>query len=120
MQKCLSAFKEINEELNFVLPLDIKNKILQLIKDTERTESSINTDGVSPRTLVFLLITNVLDEVLSSGQYHVYRGTLSGLGVSLKKVFTYSNSKMVSLGFQTEADAKEDNKQLDDKIKDRG
>ena len=63
--------------------------------EPEKTKASIELDGLSPTALVCLLITNVLDEELCSGRYHIYRGTLSENGKELLRLWDYSIDRML-------------------------
>ena len=68
---------------------------MSLINDRPRTAASILEDRLDPAGLVYLLVTNVAHERLSSGQYHIYRGVLNFQGQELERAFVTASRQMV-------------------------
>jgi hypothetical protein len=77
---------------------NLKEGVLSLIDDRESTSASILKDKLDPRGLVYLLITNVANERLCSGGYHVYRGVLNAQGRELEEGFILASKRMVEYG----------------------
>ena len=95
----------------------IKRFVVQeVVEDAAKTKFSIKNDGLSARTLTFLLITNVLSRHLTSGQYHIYRGILSGVGHELLELWNYAVRQQQRSGHYSEEDAKKDLKWMKDQI----
>ena len=65
IRRAKAALAEIENEITGVRI--IKQEILDLLSDKERTASSIFDDHLDPKALVYLLITNVAYSRLSSG-----------------------------------------------------
>ena len=88
-----------------------------LVKESEKTVASINKDGLSPRVLVLLIMTNVLDPKLSFGENHVYRGSLSMLGQGLLNLWSYATDQLLEEGFFDQHEAEDQKKYINDQIK---
>lgn len=71
-----------------------------LLMDAERVRYSVENDGIEPRTLAYLLIHNVAMDQLTSGEHHIYRGTLGPVGRELKLAYTAANLKLMEVGYQ--------------------
>lgn len=95
----------------------LKPGILELLKDTTCTRASITEDGRSPDELIYLLASNVANEMLCTGRYHVYRGVLSGSGHQLLAAFTKASEMLVECGFQTKEEHEKDIQSLRKEIK---
>ncbi|WP_435229595.1 hypothetical protein ACMAZE_12680 [Pseudopelagicola sp. nBUS_20] len=64
-------------------------------RQKDNTICSIKNDGMSPRALVHLLITNVVYERLIYGDLHWYRGKLNFQGNNLCALFHHSSRILV-------------------------
>ena len=94
------AMREIGAS-GLVPNLDLVSEAaLSLTNDTERTEASLQEDGLTSHGLAFLLISNVAHDELCSGSHHVYRGVLSMRGQQLLAVFTAASEGMIREGMQ--------------------
>lgn len=71
-----------------------------LLRNAERVRYSIENDGIEPRTLAYLLIHNVAMDQLTSGEHHIYRGTLGPVGRGLKSAYMAANRKLMEVGYQ--------------------
>ena len=122
---CLRALEEVNKSLfsdslyaDYVLErvrailLDKKNKP-QLLK-------AIYEAKKSPRHVVLYLIVQQCELLLSHGDYHIYRGVLSGPGTGMHAVFGIALNEMVRCGFANEEQASEQRAELHELIKDAG
>lgn len=124
--------KEVTETLNTLRSIEaelatttcgvgiqiIKHDVARLISaDSKKTVLSITADKMNYRDLVFLLITNVLDEHLCSGQYHTYRGVLSGNGQSLLVLWDRAVDEMHKSGFQTIGQAEEEKNWIREQVR---
>jgi hypothetical protein len=96
----------------------IKGLVVELVVgEADKTINSIRNDDLSPRTLAFLLILNVLGEELTSGQYHIYRGVLSTGGKMLLGLWVYAVEQQKQSGFYNEQEARKELKWIMDEIK---
>jgi len=120
MQNCLQEVKNVQEELNNIAFDEIKDEIIKQIKEKDKIVYSIKKEDISPRTLVFLIITNVIQSILSTGQYHVYRGTLNIIGTELLKIWDYAVNQLEKSGFHSPQAAEEDRKWIREQIKNVG
>ncbi|WP_420396865.1 hypothetical protein [Nioella sp.] len=96
-------------------------QVKAVIEDqADKTVHSIKSDGISPRALVHLIISNIVYERLTSGALHVYRGTLSKEGSDMLKVFRFSSEVLVTEGLQSAAEAEAGIEDLEKQIKGTG
>jgi hypothetical protein len=108
----LAAFYEIEAKADLPGLGHVKEDVLALINDREKTAISINEEKMDPRELIWLLISNVADRKLCSGKYHTYRGTLNMIGQQLLQVFTTASRQMVHYGLHTETEYEADSQRL--------
>ena len=120
VDNCLEEIKHIKEDIGGLSFGEIEPHLVSLIRDEEKTTYSINEEGISPRTLVFLLITNVIQTILSTGKYHVYRGTLGLQGQDLLRVWDRSTEQLAELGYYTATQSQEDKNWIREQIKNVG
>ncbi|MBN1906329.1 MAG: hypothetical protein JW927_14655 [Deltaproteobacteria bacterium] len=116
VSKCLNEMMQIKKEINVLAFVEVESAVKELIKDTDKTNYSIDVDGLSPRTLVFLLITNVIQTLLPTGQYHIYRGTLNKQGNALLTLWDKATNELQNLNYYTEKEAQEDKTWIRTKI----
>lgn len=106
VQAALSELDRVREELSGAgvdsrVAFDaIKPGVVELIQDAEKTTASIATDGLTPRTLVFLLIAKAARQLIPSGRFHIYRGVLSGQGKALYAIWMSANKELEKVGIQ--------------------
>ncbi len=81
----------------------IKEDVLSMLNDREKTTASIVDDKLDPKGLIYLLISNVAYANICSGQYHIYRGTLSANGKQLMAGFKVASRQMVAHGIHDQA-----------------
>ena len=74
----------------------------------------------SPRDIVLYAIAQQCKLLLSSGNYHIYRGVLSGEGNGMRAVFGIALDELVKSGFANEEQASEQRAELHELIKDVG
>lgn len=108
----LAAYYEIEAKADLPALAHLKDDVLSLINDREKTAISIDEEKMNPRALVWLLISNVADRKLCSGKYHTYRGILNMVGQQLVQVFTTASRQLVQFGFHTEAEHEADSQRL--------
>ncbi len=117
VQECVRALEQLEQESGNLAFGVVKSGALQLISDEEKTVHSIRDDGLAPRTLSALLLTNVIQSVLATGQHHIYRGTLSGTGQHLLKLWDFCVAELERAGYQAAADAEKDRVWIREQVK---
>lgn len=118
VKAALHALDVIQGRLNNGAFALIRNDVCELIVDqADKTVASIRDGKLSYETLVHLLITNVLDRKLCSGEYHVYRGTLSVQGDFLLNLWDYAVEQLLESGFYDNVKADKEKKWIRDEIK---
>ena len=95
----------------------IKNAAIDLARDKEKTIYSIKEEGVSPAILAHILITNSIQELLLSGQYHVYRGILNAVGNAMVDCWDNSVDQLEILGRYSPQEAEDDKNWIRNEIK---
>lgn len=91
-----------------------------LLREPAKVVASVRADKLEPSTLVWLLVTNVLDRELCCGNHHVYRGMLSMSGTSLLGLWDLATRKLTEAGFQSEDEAAKDRSYIREQIKKAG
>lgn len=86
----------------------LRNEVVALAKIKDKTTASIREDGLKYDQLALILITNVIGRHLSSGQYHVYRGTLSEIGNDMLRTWRVAVEALKDRGYYTTEEALED------------
>lgn len=121
---CLRALKDVEPLFSnslhpdFVLAsirgllLDRENKI-HLLKAIYEAKNS-------PREVVLYAIVQQCKLLLSSGNYHVYRGVLSGEGSGIRAAFGIALDELMKSGFANEQQASEQRAELNELIKNVG
>lgn len=89
-------------------------------KDKESTVHSISVDKWKPSDLALLIVSKVSGNILSSGECHIYRGTLSGEGHGHLAVFRRAVQELAKSGFITQQEAEQDVIQIQKNIKEVG
>ena len=79
-----------------------------LVKDAEKTIYSVRIEGMKPKHLALLLITNVTGKHLSMGNFHSYRGVLNTIGHEMLNLFSKALQVMLEHGYQTIEEAEKD------------
>lgn len=104
-----------------VLPDSVKTSVIKTVTEgEEKTIASIKQDGLSPRTLALLLLSNVLGSHLASGQFHIYRGVLSMPGTEMLKAFRFIVEELVKTGYHTNEAVQEDMEWVQRQIQNAG
>jgi hypothetical protein len=63
--------------------------------------------GNSPRDLVLYAIVQAAKQMLSTGQYHIYRGVLGMEGNDIRAASAIALAELIKSGFTDEAGARE-------------
>lgn len=105
----LEAIDEVEQEKDAEGLGQIKDLVVrEVVEDPEKTKHSITEDGLSPRTLAFLIMLNVLGRELTSGKYHIYRGVLSAAGERLLNLWAYAVQQQHKSGYYDAAAVRKD------------
>ena len=120
MSQALAAFYEIQSRDEVPGWSSVNDKVLELLNDSGKTVASIREDGLDPNALVHLLVTNVANSKLCSGENHVYRGTLSAAGDAVLSAFVYSSNMLVQYGVQNKEKHRSDVESLKHEMKSIG
>lgn len=68
------------------------------IRNADKTCYSIRVDGYSPQSLALFIATDVTESLILSGQFHSYRGILSGEGHGLKRLLYHFYNLQLEAG----------------------
>lgn len=90
---------------------------MKLAKDTEKTVYSIRTIKRKPDQLALLIIMDIIFQYLSSGYFHMYRGSLNITGHEMFDIFLAAQKIMVKNHFILQNDANRDSLLLAEQIK---
>lgn len=93
---------------------------IKLAEDSEKTVYSIRQDGMHPEHLALVLITNIVGTLISSGQFHTYRGILSGNGNQLLVIWNEAIDRLVAGGYYSKDEETEDQNWIKRQIKSAG
>jgi len=113
----ISSF--LNEHASLCRDLILRDAVA-LARHAEKTVYSIRIEGMKPDRLALLVITNVLGSHISSGQNHIYRGTLSVVGADMLKVWSAAVASLKERGYYSDAKAEEDMQWIRQQIKNAG
>ena len=119
IQKSLKvAEKEINNK-NFHL---IKDDIKKGINSQSEEISKVIAQGRTPTQWVYMNIVLVARDLLGIGDYHIYRGVINtmGPGNELIQIHKKALEKLVQIKAISIEQAKEENKTLEEDIKQTG
>lgn len=91
-----------------------------ILADHGKVVASVKADKLEPKTLVWLLMTSVLDRQLSSGANHAYRGLLSMTGNGMLSLWDMATDNLAHDGFYTADEAAKDKAHIREQIKRAG
>ncbi len=108
----LAELEKVANEIDTVTGLyPIKDALVREFTSTEgaeKTKLSLQKDGMNARDLVFVVMLNILGRELACGEYHIYRGVLSGTGQDLLKMWHYAVGQLKASGYYNEKEAADD------------
>ena len=82
-----------------------------LVKEkTEKVIYSIRIEHKKPDHMALISIINVINILLPTGQYHIYRGALDAVGSGMLKIYDAAVNEFLVQGYTTEAEAEDDRK----------
>ena len=122
VKESVKAVKNIAAQNRDLLAADhVATRAISILKnEKQKTETTIKEDGVSYHGLALLVMSNVIFEELSSGQHHVYRGTLNMMGQSMRQLWSKVCAGLVEEGQSTHDEVKADTEALSDSISSSG
>jgi hypothetical protein len=120
LQRVRAAIREIESKGEIRNLHLVKAGVEGLLSDRQRVRYSIEEQKLEPMTLAYLLIHNVAVEGLTTGENHIYRGTLSMAGRELESVYTAAVQKLVEVGYMSEAERRQDGLRIEQEIKSVG
>ena len=77
-------------------------------------------NNISPKRTAYSWINNDSGDILESGEYHIYRGTLNQTGDELLKIFDISTDELVKLGDMDKEKAYKQKENIRENIKSIG
>lgn len=80
----------------------------------------IEVDGRSPDFLCFAAVAALVERDMTSGENHVYRGTLSGYGQSLDAIYKVVALERMRMGFADAEQLQAERRELDASIREVG
>jgi aspartokinase-like uncharacterized kinase len=98
----------------------IDSDVINDIKNKKLTSASIENDKMHPTGLVWLIISNKINDHICSGKHHIYRGVLSGTGKELENLFITSVREMEKFGIHDSNGTKLEIEQFRKLIKELG
>jgi hypothetical protein len=125
VNRCLAEADEARKELGahpatLGLPPEMMETVNRLLNDAPRTVHTVRVDCVSPRNLVWLLISNVAGDMLACGEHHIYRGVLSMSGKALQSAYLRAVDELQESGFHDAEAAARDRTWLRSRIAEAG
>jgi hypothetical protein len=94
-----TALDEIGEFNDLLFYNDVKQQVGKiLIKNNRDFTSIIKRDGIIPIRTAYSMINNVSGDMLETGRYHFYRGSLGSIGIQLLKMYDISTDKLIEYG----------------------
>ena len=120
VQSCLRELNKIEDQYEGMSFDLVKPKVERLIKERKRTEYSIRVDKLIPSDLTLILISNMIQQLLLSGQYHVYRGVLGMIGQDLLTLLCFVIERLQQSSFYTLEEATEEKNWIKGQLKDIG
>lgn len=102
----------------FTMFRDVRIQVEKIVlKNAKHITKVMIEQDIKPRRTAYSWINNVSGDMLESGQYHIYRATLSPMGQELLKIFDISTDKLVELGDMDKAKASEQKEAIRKNIK---
>jgi len=98
----------------------LERQIAMKIADVELMIYSVREKGWTPTNIAMMVTRNALEGLISSGQHHVYRGTLSGVGTDLLKTLKGVVSDMQTAGEMADVDMDDYFKSIHEQIQSAG
>lgn len=92
----------------------------KISSDKNSIVRAIRRENLEPSTVIWVLVTNVLDRELSCGSYHVYRGMLSASGSSLLALWDHATAQLQAVGYHSADEAEQDRAYIREQIKRAG
>ena len=102
----------------------VKNQIEQAVLSLPDGFAQKIRNGISPRQCVYSMIANIAGELLASGKFHLFPGTLNPLpfsgGLDLLRIFDAAVDEMVQIGAVDKDNAVAHKARMRDTIKTEG
>jgi len=115
-----SCIREFLSGADSSLPPEVAERAIAYAKTAETTVSTIRLDHKTPEYLALVLIFNVIVDLLPSGRYHIYRGTLNYNGESMHRTFESVLKEMLDRGYATEEEVRKDREEMRRQIREVG
>lgn len=94
----------------------IAEQCKRFIRFSDKTCYAIRVNGHTPRTLALVIAVNVTQDLLLSGDYHKYRGILSGSGHSLKQTLYHLMKLQLEVGAVTSDEVEQAKREIETEI----
>ena len=93
-----------------------------ILSEAKQLTKSVQSEKVTPRKYVYYLIACIAGNLVSSGQYHIYRGVLNpmGPGEDLLKILDLALDELVAMGDISKEEAAEQKEVVRKNIEEMG
>lgn len=97
----LATLDELDSEFNkFLMFPEVKSRVKEtLLKNDKHITNIMIEQDIKPLRTAYSWINNVSGDMIESGEYHIYRGTLNPMtGDELLQIFDISTDKLFEIG----------------------
>lgn len=122
VKEAIKAVQDIqNQNSDILASGHVAQRVITTLKNSkDKTEASITQDGLSYKGLAYLVMSNVIFQELSSGQHHIYRGSLNMTGQNMRQLWNRISSELIQEKLSTQQDIDRETADLDSNIRECG
>lgn len=120
-KKCIAELSKIKDSADYLFHEEVYEHTKRLLLDTwEEIDKTIESGSKTHELIALIYLRKVIDGRLTSGAYHIYRGTLGIGGPELLKLYISILDRFVELGFCTEQDRADDIASMKEELRNIG
>ena len=108
VSKVLSAFREIEKNIDIQGLNFIRDEVLSTLKDKEVVERCLIEEDIPPIAIVYCAISDIAYNALALGTYHTYRGILGMKGTQVLSLFNFASKQKIKYDLLTEVELKDE------------